>query len=127
LAEELRTGTIDAILRMSDGELGAAVLEGRMKLPDDPPVSETMRIQEQRAIAGVLDARVEELGNTAEDPVDLLSHMADQMPLFKRLVDISGDHGLSDLCNEYPGLYRFTKTLELLAAGIQSGDTKVPW
>lgn len=33
---------------------------------------------------------------------------------------------VADLWDAYPGLYRFAKLLELIAAGIQSGDIKVP-
>ena len=32
---------------------------------------------------------------------------------------------INDLSDAYPGLYRFTKLLELIAAGIQAGDIEV--
>ena len=56
----------------------------------------------------------------------LLSHMAPDMPLFKRLMDLSDGDDMNDLCNVYPGLYGFAKLLERIATGIQSGDIEVP-
>lgn len=126
LAKKLELGTIDAILRMDEGELGLAVFDGRIKPPDGAPPSAALRVREQRAIAKVLDASVEELEEKEINPVELLAHMAPQMPLFKRLMDISDEGELSDLCEEYPGLYRLAKLLELVAAGVRSDGIEVP-
>ena len=126
LARELESGTIDAILRMDDGELGLAMFEGRIEIPDTKPQNEALRVREQRAIAELLDARVAELEEEGIAHLELLGNMAPQMPMFKRLMDISREGELSDLGAEYPGLNRFTTLLELIAEGIQSGDIEVP-
>ena len=52
--------------------------------------------------------------------------MAPHMPLFHRLMKISGEGEIDALCVTYPGLYRYAKVLERLALGIRSGEVKVP-
>jgi hypothetical protein len=126
LAEELGAGTLDAILRMEDGELGLAIVESRMPPPNRTLPNEVLRVRGLRAIAAVLDARTEELEEEGIHHLDLLTHMAPQMPMFWRLMNISRGDELSDLGEEYPGFYRFAKLLELIAKGIQSGDIQVP-
>jgi hypothetical protein len=122
LAKEVKTSTIDAILGMDDGDLGKAIIESRMPLPASKPSNETLRVRELRALAAVLDARTVELEGQGIDHLDLLGEMAPQMPLLKRMIEISSESELSALRQEYPGFYRFAKLLELLAAGIQTGD-----
>lgn len=126
LAKEVKTSTIDAILGMDDGDLGKAIIESRMPLPASKPSNETLRVRELRALAAVLDARTVELEGQGIDHLDLLGEMAPQMPLLKRMIEISSESELSALGQEYPGFYRFAKLLELLAAGIQTGDIPVP-
>lgn len=125
LAEELKTGTIDAILRMEEGELGMAMFEGRLALPNAEPPTDELRVLEQRAIAVLLDARGNEI-RAGVDALEFLAQIAPQMPLFKRLMDICSEDELNELCSEYPGLYRFANTLESIAANIQSGAIRVP-
>lgn len=85
------------------------------------------RIAEQRAIAELLDGKFNDLVRAGVgDDLMLMAHMAPEMPLFKRLMDLSGEGGVSALCGAYPGLYRFAKLLEMIAAGIRSGDIEVP-
>jgi len=126
LAKELQSGTIDAILRMEEGELGMAIFEGRRKPPAGEPPSEALRVAEQRAIAEVLDARVEELEQAGLQPLQWLGHLAPQMPMFHRLMEISSEAEMDQLCQQYPALYRFAKLLERIAAGIRSGAIQVP-
>jgi hypothetical protein len=126
LAKGLEAETLDAILRMEEGELGLAMFEGRMPLPDGAPPTEALRVRELRAIAAVLDARTADLEEEGIRHLDLLAHMAPQMPMFWRLMKISKGNELSDLGEEYPGFYRFAKLLELVATGIKSGDIQVP-
>ena len=126
LAKELEPGTIDAILRMEDGELGLALFEGRMAPPDGEPLSEDLRVREAWAIAELLDARVEELEEEGIHHLELLAEMAPQLPLFKRLMEIAGEDDFEELYEEFPGLYHLAELLERVAAGIQSGDIKVP-
>ena len=92
-----------------------------------PPNLDNARVAEQRAIAEQLNSKMIALLRAGvDDDLMLMTRMAPDLYLFKRLLDISGKGGVDDLCVAYPGLYRFAKLLELLAAGIQSGDIEVP-
>jgi hypothetical protein len=91
-----------------------------------PPNDGSERVAEQRFIAGQLNGKMLDMLQTGvDDDLTLLTRMAPDMHLFKRLLDISGKDGVSDLFIAYPGLYRFAKLLELLATRIQSGDITV--
>lgn len=103
-----------------------AIFEGRLKPPSGEPHSEVLREAEQQAIAKVLDARVLSLEESGITELGLLSHMAPQMPMFYRLLEIAGEHSLTDLCRQYSGLYRWAKAMERLATGIRAGAIKVP-
>jgi len=92
-----------------------------------PPGEDNARIAEQRAIAKQLHDKIIELLQAGiSDDLMLMVHMTPEMHLFKRLMDISDKGGVSDLCDAYPGLYRFAKLLEIVAVGIQSGEIQVP-
>ncbi len=85
------------------------------------------RVAQRQALAELLDGKINDLLRAGvTDDFMLLSHMAPVMPMFKRLMDLSDGDGMNDLCAVYPGLYRFAKLLELIAARIQSGDIEVP-
>lgn len=126
LAQAMAAGTIDAVLRMGDDELGKAIFEGRMKPADHPPLNEDMRMREQRAIAVALDVRINDLEQAGIRDFNLFAQMEPQMPLFKRLMDIAGPSDLTALCAEHQGLGRYAKLLETVSAGIQSGAIHVP-
>ncbi len=64
--------------------------------------------------------------NGINDDLSLLAQMVPDMSLFKKLMDLSGEDGMDDLVDKYDGLYHFAKLLERIAAGIQSGNIKVP-
>jgi hypothetical protein len=51
--------------------------------------------------------------------------MFDYMPGFKRLLDTSASDTMDELCRRFAGFFRYAKTLEMLATGIQSGAIKV--
>jgi len=92
-----------------------------------PPGADGYHADQRRALAELLDGKVNDLMRAGiGDDFTLLAHMAPELPLFKRLMDISGKGEMNDLVNAYPGLYRLAKLLELIAAGIQSGDIEVP-
>jgi len=126
LARELESGTAEAIARMDEGELGLAVFDGTLSPPDGAPVSEGLRLQEQHAIAKVLDAYLEDLEENGFNDLDILGQMAPQMPLLKRLMEISNEGEMADLCDEFFALDRFVGQLERLAEGIRSGAIAVP-
>ncbi len=79
-----------------------------------------------RALAAALDAHVTALTQGGLTDIELFVAMADHLPLFKQLMDRADPDELSALCAAYPGLYRFAKVLEQIAAGIAAGDIKVP-
>lgn len=126
LAAELETGAIDAILGIEDGELGQAVFEGRMPPPTGVPATEALRIRERDAIAEVLDARAEELLEAGVRDLDLLAAMGAQLPLFYRLMELSGEREMNALLQQRLGLFQFAKLLERVAIGIRTGEIKVP-
>jgi len=126
LARELESGTVEAIARMDEGELGLAMFDGTLSPPDGAPVSEGLRLQEQHAIAKVLDAYLEDLEENGFNDLDILGQMAPQMPLLKRLMEISNEGDMADLCDEFFALDRFVGQLERLAEGIRSGAIAVP-
>ncbi len=114
-----------AYLDLTDDRLEMAPSPSRGR--GAPPGEDNYRVAEQRAIAELLDGKVIDLLRAGVgDDLMLMAHMAPEMPLFKRLMDISGAGEMNDLCAAYPGLHRFAKLLELVAAGIQSGDIEVP-
>lgn len=125
IAQEMGSGTIDAILRMDDTELGMAVFEGRKPPPSGTPPSQELRNREAHGIAVMLD----EVGGSLPTHANLLERLAAAAPhiaLFKRLMDICGEEEINALCAEYPGLYRIARTMEEVAAAIQSGVIPTP-
>jgi hypothetical protein len=125
LANELEPATIDALLSMDEGELGMAVLEGHIKPPSGAPHSEALRLRELHAIAELLDSLAQEI-DAGVTPLTFLMDVADQLPLFYRMMEISTEGEINQLCEQRPGLYRFAKALEQVAEGIQSGTINVP-
>ena len=79
--------------------------------------------KEQERLANELDRRVKRIGGTTEY---LLAHMAEHMPTFKRLMDLSSEDEINELCQKRMGLRRYAKVLERLAERIARGEVKVP-
>ncbi|MGA8053758.1 MAG: hypothetical protein WCA12_07840 [Burkholderiales bacterium] len=106
-------------------DVGQGALIG-LNGPAAPQGTTTPDAEEQRELAERVDARVRELGRAGVHDIELFVGMAEQMPLFKRLLDIAGPERVSALCDEYPGLYRYAQLLETIASGIESGDIELP-
>ena len=70
-----------------------------------------------------IDRRVKRIGGNNQR---LLAGMADHMTTFKRLMDISTETEMNELCQQYIGLRRYAKLLEQVAGGIARGDIRVP-
>lgn len=121
----LEPETIDALLSMDEGALGMAVLDGHIKPPSGAPHSEALRLRELHATAELLDILAQEI-DTDVTPLAFLMDVAEQLPLFYRMMEISTDDEINHLCEQRPGLYRFAKTLEQVAEGIRSGAIEVP-
>ena len=81
---------------------------------------------EQIQIASLIDARVRELADAGNDDMTVFAEMADYMSGFKRLMDTSTRDELDALCQRFAGFFQYAQILERVAAGIQSGDIKVP-
>lgn len=125
LAQEMGSGTIDAIRHMDDAELGMAVFEGRMPPPSGTPPSEELRNREAHAIAVMLD----DVGGSLPTHANLLERLAvaaPHMTLFKRLMEISAVDEIHALRAQYPGLSRFATTMEEVVAAMQAGTIPVP-
>jgi hypothetical protein len=81
---------------------------------------------EQRWIATKIDTRMQKLIRAGKDNMTIMAAMADQMPAFHQLLSTAQPGDVDQLCRKFPGFYRYAKTLESLAAGIQSGAIPVP-
>jgi hypothetical protein len=76
---------------------------------------------EQLQMAGLIDARVKTIAKSGVDDLAIFTDMADYLPAFKRLMDISTDDDRDQLAARYTGFYQYAKILEAVAAGIRSG------
>jgi len=86
----------------------------------------TSLTEEQLKIAEKINARVCELERFGRSKVTIFTEMYPMMPDFKQLIDTAGQQGMNELCARFDGFYRYAKILENIAAGIQSGEIKVP-
>lgn len=92
-----------------------------------PPKADAGLVGQRHRLAEHLDSKVGGLVRAGMgDGLMLLAGMALEMPLFKRLMDLSGAGGMDDLWGAYPNLYHFTELLGRIADGIRSGDIKGP-
>jgi hypothetical protein len=80
---------------------------------------------EQLDIAARIDAKVRRLIAEGADDIATFAEMSDDMPAFKRLLD-SGHPTMDALCLRFGGFYRYAKMLEMIAAGIASGEIRAP-
>jgi hypothetical protein len=80
---------------------------------------------EQLDIASRIDAKVQRLVANGTDDIAIFVEISDDMPAFKRLLD-SGHPTMDALCLRFGGFYRYAKILEIIAAGIASGEIQVP-
>lgn len=117
LACEISPGTIDKILGKPDIELAKALLKGEIPFPDVPANARELQAEE-RKIARVLDLRMRDLIDAKCTHEEILVGMQDYMAGFRRLMDTSGHDELNRLLRQFPGLHRFAKLLETLAAKI---------
>jgi hypothetical protein len=78
------------------------------------------------ALAEVLDAHIRALTQGDLSDIELFVAMADHMTLFEQFMDQTSSEERSTLGAAYPGLHRYAKVLEQIAAGIAAGDIQVP-
>jgi hypothetical protein len=91
--------------------------------PASPRAPEATEEDEARGLAKHLAGRIAALGRVSD--IELFTAMAVEMPLFKRMMDISGPETLNALCRQYPALGRYVRLLESIAQGIASGHIVV--
>lgn len=60
------------------------------------------------------------------DDIAILTGMSDQMADFKTLINTAKPSVMDELCQRYPGFYRYAKVLERIAGAIQSSAITVP-
>ena len=80
----------------------------------------------QARIAARIDAAMQPLLRDGKDDIAILTGMSDHMTDFKHLIDTAKPGVMDELCQRYPGFYRFAKVLEGIAGAIESGAIKVP-
>jgi hypothetical protein len=80
----------------------------------------------QLDIALQIDAQVRELEWAESDKITSFGEMSALMPGFKQLMDTAGQRGMDELCARFEGFYRYAKIMDDIAAGIESGQIKVP-
>ncbi len=73
-----------------------------------------------------IDSAMQPLLRAGKDDVAILTGMSDHMADFKDLIDTAKPGVMDELCQRYPGFYRYAKVLERIAGAIQSGAIKVP-
>jgi hypothetical protein len=63
---------------------------------------------------------------TGKDHMAIMAAMAGHMPAFHQLLNTAQPGDIDQLSREFPGFHQYTKILESLATGIQSGAIPVP-
>ena len=81
---------------------------------------------QQTRLALTLDRHVKQVLAHGGGEEALLLSLADCMPTFKQLMDISTSDDMDRLCEQYDGFYQFATLLEKLAEGIADGSIPVP-
>lgn len=77
-------------------------------------------------IAASIDSAMQPLICAGKDDVAILAGMGEHMTDFKHILDTAQPGVMDELCQRYPGFYRYAKVLENIAGAIQSGAIKVP-
>ena len=76
--------------------------------------------------AARIDSAMQPLLRAGKDDIAILMGMSDHMTDFKDLIDTAKPGVMDELCQRYPGFYRYAKVLENIAGAIQAGAIKVP-
>jgi hypothetical protein len=80
----------------------------------------------QARIAARIHAAMQPLLRDGMDDVAIFTGMSEHMADFKHLIDTARPSVMDELCQRYPGFYRYAKVPEGIAGAIQSGAIKVP-
>ncbi len=80
----------------------------------------------QARIAVRIDAAMQSLLHDDADDIATRTGMSDHMADFKSLIDTAKPGVMDELCQRYPGFYRYAKVLERITGAVQSGVITVP-
>jgi hypothetical protein len=81
---------------------------------------------EQHQIAKFIHDHVCRFPDNDSGNEQLLRTIYDYMDGFKLILDSSDKLQLNWLCSQYPGFYRFSRILEIMAEGVADGTIEVP-
>ena len=115
LLREIRKGTINRVMEMSDVDLGIKMAGLDKSLTD-----------RQLRLAKKIDTYVKDILEKGGGDAEILQDMYDHMATFKKLMDMSTQTEMDVLCAKYEGFYRFAMLLENMAEAIRDGHLKVP-
>ena len=77
-------------------------------------------------LAETIDKWVKTIEKQGGGDTEILQNGFSRMATFKELMDTTTHEQMDNLCETYPGFYRFAKLIENLAQGIQDGTISVP-
>jgi hypothetical protein len=80
----------------------------------------------QVQLAQTIDNWVKTIEKQGGGDTEILQNSFSHMATFKELLDTTTHEQMDNLCETYPGFYRFAKLIENLAQGIHDGIIKVP-
>ena len=80
----------------------------------------------QIQIAARIDSAMQPLLRASKDDIAIFMSMSDHMTDFKDLIDTAKPGVMDELCQRYPGFYRYAKVLENIAGALQADTIKVP-
>ena len=81
---------------------------------------------EQTYLAKLIDDHVNKYPDNDTGNEQLFTTIYDYMDAFKTIMDTSTSDQIEALSQIYPGFYRFSKMLEMIAQGIADGVVEVP-
>jgi len=73
----------------------------------------------QNRTAACIDSAMQPLLRAGKDDIAILTDMSDHMTDFKHLIDTTKPGVMDQLCQRYPGFYRYAKMLENIAGAIK--------
>ena len=80
----------------------------------------------QLQLSKAIDAWVKSIEKRGGGDTEILQNSLAHMTTFKELLDTTTHEQMDNLCEIYPGFYRFAKLIENLAQGIHDGTISVP-
>jgi hypothetical protein len=76
--------------------------------------------------AARIDSAMQPLLRAGKDDIAIFTDMSDHMTDFKHLIDTAKPGVMDQLCQRYPGFYRYAKVLKTIAGAIKSGAINMP-